>query len=59
MYIHYAQYSLINNSIAIIFFYGMSSARAGLVHIVTSLKHRYFLPNLLYIIDDMEVVSFV
>ena len=39
--------------------YGMSSVWAGLVHIVTALKHRYFPANLSHIPDAMEVVLFV
>ena len=43
IYIHYTHYNLRNNSFAIMFIlYGMSSAWAVLVHIVTSLKHCYF-----------------
>ena len=50
-----------NNSFAIMFIlYGMSSAWAVLVHYVTSLKHLFFfLANLSYIPDAMEVVVFV
>ena len=39
--------------------YGMSSAWAVLVHIVTSLKHRYFSGESLVYPAAMEVVVFV